>query len=307
MVTQVDNALVMVEPRNRRGSNTYQAVLRGTNFGSWILQRLWGYGTALLLWQTPFLRRVRGGRTGRPYACFAKHAVELFNSAAWLLSHLYLALLDPCCGSKWKSIFGRGDSACPLRSRSGERGERCVMWRCGGLWNMRPTLFLHNLLAFFFFFFVDTNWWKAADRDADFCHNAGGWLRGRTKGAKAVEDEEEEEEMTGHLPSICSPCLSSICMQLVATSSSLHIGGADGLWIYTPFINLPHRGKKPEQACEGMLWFSSEKGRRRPLVYRGGTVHLVPAGSVLLESVAFINSMLRFIKSFITRFNVNDV
>lgn len=156
-----------------------------------------------------------------------------------------------------------------------------------------PCCSYTTCLFFLFFFVVDTNWWKAADRDADFCHNAGGWLRGRTKGAKAVEDEEEEEEMTGHLPSICSPCLSSICMQLVATSSSLHIGGADELWIYTPFINLPPRGK-PEQACEGMLWFSSEKGRRRPLVYRGRTAHLVPSGSVLLESVAFNNIKIQY-------------
>lgn len=105
-----------------------------------------------------------GGRTRQPYAClfcFAKQAVELFNSAAWLLSHLYLALPDPCCCGKWASIFRPNDSACGLGSRWDRGREAAGMWgnvsdvtqmTVWALWNMSPTLFKHKRPVFDAFF-----------------------------------------------------------------------------------------------------------------------------------------------------------
>lgn len=77
------------------------------------------------------------------------------------------------------------------------------------------------------------------------CHNADGCLQqkertGGNKGVERVEEEEEEEELCRHLLSICSVCLSAICMQLLSTFCSLHTGSGDALWIYTLLINLLH-------------------------------------------------------------------
>lgn len=119
----------MLELGNTVRSDTYQAVSRGPNFGAWIFQRLWGYGTALLLWQTPFLSGEGLSWKDTAAICLfhsAKQAVKLFNSAAWLLIHLRLAPLGPALlqtnlrvRTRWLSVGRTGGCR--------NSGEKCLM------------------------------------------------------------------------------------------------------------------------------------------------------------------------------------
>lgn len=74
--------------------------------------------------------------------CFAKQAAERFHSAAWLLSHLYRALLDQCCCGKWVSNFSCMDSTptshCDTIEAADlwEKGCEMTQTTTCGLWNM---------------------------------------------------------------------------------------------------------------------------------------------------------------------------
>lgn len=188
----------MVEPGNRLGANTYQAVLRGTNFGSWILQRLWGYGTALLLWQTPFLRRVEvGGQGSHMPASFALQN-RLLNFLTlprdfWVTFILH-CLTHAVAANEHLSLDAVIQHAVSDRDRDEaerlqECGEMCLMWlrwQCGLCETCLPCCsYTTDLFLMLFFFFnkliVHLSRHKSPpacplDRDGDFCHNAGGWL-----------------------------------------------------------------------------------------------------------------------------------
>lgn len=72
-----------------------------------------GYGTALLLWQTPFLKRLEaGGWYSLPTLLCKTDRWPLSDSAVWLLNHFCLSLLDPCCCSKWALVIQKKIAVC---------------------------------------------------------------------------------------------------------------------------------------------------------------------------------------------------
>lgn len=106
-------------------------------FGSWILQRLWGYGTALLLWQTPFLRRVEvGGQDSHMSASFALQN-RLLNFLTpfrdfWFTFILH-RLTHAVAANEHLSLDAVIQHAVSDRDRIEterlqERGEVCLMW-----------------------------------------------------------------------------------------------------------------------------------------------------------------------------------
>lgn len=272
METQVDSVLVIVEPGNRLGPSTYQAVLRGTNFGSWILQRLWGYGTALLLWQTPYLRGGCSGRTGRPCACL----FLLCTTGCWTLSPPCLTFNSPLSRTAWPmrllqmSIYlWRLWFSGPSLIAAGTRLEGLQEFK-GNVFDVTQVT-QHELLcentsasvfpACFWCFLLFNVLIKPTsqelacplDSDANLCHNAGGRLQDdrRAGGSEGVE-EVEEERIERHLHMFNMPRVPYACCPRLPLSLSSLIGSSDASWIYRYLIILLLR-EKQQQACDQTL------------------------------------------------------
>lgn len=174
--------------------------------------------------------------------------------STWLLIHLYLPLLDPCCCCKWASIFRHHDSASSVRSRQELRPRgcrnlgKCVRCDSDDSGTFLPCCSHTNLPVFDAVLQPDKN--QSLSRWSCSPHKSlpalwtgmqifvimqvAGFKREEGQRGKREWKQWRRKRKVRRLPSICSICLSSVCMQLRSTSFSLHTGSV----MHCEFIQL---------------------------------------------------------------------